>query len=71
MLLTETFSMNPLNGNRHNGQELCSVSAALDRLFKGPKLPVKDTEIVFSVRHDDLTLMAIQNRRGLEVIIGK
>lgn len=50
---------------------MCSVSTALDRLFKGPKLPVKDTKIVFSARHDDLTLMAIQNRRGLDVIIGK
>ena len=36
----------------------------------GPKLPIKDTKIIFSAREDDLTLMVIQNQTGVEVITG-
>lgn len=55
---------------RKAGQELRSVSAALDWLFNRPKLPIKGTKIVFSARHHDFTLMVIQNQAGPEVIIG-
>lgn len=56
--------------DKNAGQELSSLSAALDWLFNEPKLLIKDTKIIFSATRDDLTLMVIQNQSGLEVIIG-
>lgn len=61
----------PIKTSKKAGQELNPASTALDRLFNGPKLPLKGTKIVFSARHDDLTLMVIQNPTGPEVIIGR
>lgn len=59
-----------LKTDMNASQELSSVNAALDWLFSGPKLPIKNTKIIFSARHDDLTLRVIQNQTGIEVIIG-
>ena len=56
--------------DKNAGQELCSLSSALEWRFNGLKLPIKDTKTIFSARHDDLTLMVIQNQTGVEVIIG-
>lgn len=47
-----------LETDKTAGQELSSVSVALDWLFNGLKFLIKDTKIVFSAGHDDLTLMA-------------
>lgn len=59
-----------LKTDRKAGQELSAASAALDRLFNEPRLPVKDTRIIFSARNDDLTLTVTQYQAEVEVIIG-
>lgn len=58
-----------LNVDKMAGQELNSVSAALDRLFMDSCSQVNGTPPLFEAEYGDIALVVSRTRFGAEVVI--